>query len=133
MSRPPWKTASRERQPDIPVKDKQFSKADLAISESFEPASITTLDRLRQPEKHTSPIVLTEPGMLIDDNHSQPENPESSIRDSFENREPDSNVTVEIAVHVEKQDSQRISTDEGMQMDERDEQPANPDFGIFEI
>jgi hypothetical protein len=39
-----------------------------------------------------------------------------------DSREPDSNVTVESREHPAKQFSQRISTEEGMQIDESDDQ-----------
>jgi hypothetical protein len=39
--------------------------------------------------------------------------------------EPDSNVTVERDRHSEKHCRQSLSTDEGIQIDESDEQPEN--------
>jgi hypothetical protein len=44
--------------------------------------------------------------------------------------DPDSNDKFESAVHEEKQDLQRISTDAGMQIDSRDEQPEKTDPSI---
>jgi hypothetical protein len=46
--------------------------------------------------------------------------------------EPDSNVTVERDWHKEKQYLPRRSTDEGMQIDESDEQFKNADSSIDE-
>jgi hypothetical protein len=49
-----------------------------------------------------------------------------------ESLELDSNVTVEIALQREKHRSPRLSTEEGMQIDESDEQEENADLAIEE-
>jgi hypothetical protein len=57
--------------------------------------------------------------MQIDDSVSQQRNACPSMHKS---REPDSNVTVEMAEHPQKQPLHSFSTEEGMQMDESEEQ-----------
>jgi hypothetical protein len=52
----------------------------------------------------------------------QNEKTSSSIRRSFD---PDSKLTAEIDLHRAKQDLQRISTEEGIQIDFSDEQTDN--------
>jgi hypothetical protein len=48
------------------------------------------------------------------------------------NLEPDSNVTVAREAHEEKQDRGILSIDEGIQIDERAEQPINAKLSIYE-
>jgi hypothetical protein len=57
--------------------------------------------------------------MQIDESDEQDKKADSSIDESFE---PDSNVTVERDSHPEKQLLPSFSTEEGMQIDESDEQ-----------
>jgi hypothetical protein len=49
-----------------------------------------------------------------------------------ESLESDSNVTVERDLHPKKQFLARLSTDEGMQIDESDEQNQNADLSMNE-
>jgi hypothetical protein len=57
--------------------------------------------------------------MKIDESDEQKENADSAIDESFE---PDSNVTIERDSHPKKQDLPSILTEEGMKIDESDEQ-----------
>jgi hypothetical protein len=57
--------------------------------------------------------------MQIDGSDEQAQEAEFSMRESVE---PRSNVTLESLLHSQKQHLQKISTDEGMQMDDSDEQ-----------
>jgi hypothetical protein len=61
---------------------------------------------------------LMDPGRQIDSSAEQCENPDALTNASFELL---SKVTLERFMHVEKQSSQMISTDDGMQI-ERSEQ-----------
>jgi hypothetical protein len=67
--------------------------------------------------------------MQIDESDEQVKNARGSIRESLQ---PDSNVTLQSAVHRLKHDSQSCSTDDGMQIDESDEQDENADCSIRE-
>jgi hypothetical protein len=58
--------------------------------------------------------------MQIDKSDEQPEKAESSMIERFES---DSNVTAEREEHPEKQYRESRSTEDGMQIDESDEQP----------
>jgi hypothetical protein len=53
------------------------------------------------------------------------EQPEKVLGSIHESREPRANVTVERKEHREKQPWPMVSTLEGMQIDEREEQPTN--------
>jgi hypothetical protein len=61
--------------------------------------------------------------MQIDESDEHSWNAASAINESWE---PDSNVTVERDPHPEKQPMPRLSTEEGMQIDERNEHSQNP-------
>jgi hypothetical protein len=65
--------------------------------------------------------------MEINRSTEQPENAWFSIRD---NLEFDSNVTVESLKQPLKQLAQRTSTEEGMTIDEIDEQPQNAEASM---
>jgi hypothetical protein len=67
--------------------------------------------------------------MQIDESDEQDENANFSIPESLQ---PDSNLTLESALHLRKQLWQRRSTDDGMQIDESDEQDENASFSIRE-
>jgi hypothetical protein len=67
--------------------------------------------------------------MQIDESDEQDENANRSIRETLQ---PDSNLTLESALHQRKQPSQRSSTDDGMQIDESDEHNQNAHFSIRE-
>jgi hypothetical protein len=57
--------------------------------------------------------------MEIDERDEQQQKADCSMDESFE---PDSNVTVRRDEHAEKQESPSVSTEEGMQIDESEEQ-----------
>jgi hypothetical protein len=67
--------------------------------------------------------------MQIESNDRQPQNVPSSIDESFATG---SNVTAESDRHAEKQSSESVSTDDGIQMDESDRHEANASVGIDE-
>jgi hypothetical protein len=67
--------------------------------------------------------------MEIDESASHLEKAEASIWDSLE---PDSNVTSESDSHSEKQRQASVSTEEAMQIDERDAHGENADSSIHE-
>jgi hypothetical protein len=58
--------------------------------------------------------------MQIDDSDGQPRKTPCSIRESFDSAW---NVTVESFAHEEKHSRDRTATDDGMQTEDRDEQP----------
>jgi hypothetical protein len=60
--------------------------------------------------------------MQIDESDEQLQNALHAIHESLE---PDGNVIVESALHSLKQDSPIFLTEEGMQIDESDEQKPN--------
>jgi hypothetical protein len=62
--------------------------------------------------------------MQIDESDEQDENAHFSIRESLQ---PDSNVTLESALHSLKQPSQRCSTDDAMQADAKTGWLVQPD------
>jgi hypothetical protein len=65
--------------------------------------------------------------MMTDESAGQSED-QAPLR--YNSLEPDSNVTLERAVHCLKQALPSTSTEEGMQIDERDEQRQNASFLI---
>jgi hypothetical protein len=68
----------------------------------------------------SSPLSLPSLGVIRSDQAKKRNDQQSAGTD--ENREPDSNVTLQSALHLEKQPSPRTSTEEGMQIDESEEQ-----------
>jgi hypothetical protein len=67
--------------------------------------------------------------MQIDESDSHTQNACFSIRDSLE---PDSNVIIARTPLLEKQDSQIVSTEDGMQIDVSDVHNLNASFSIRE-
>jgi hypothetical protein len=74
--------------------------------------------------KTPSPIPESVAGMQIDGSDEQDENAYAPIRESLQ---PDSNLTLESAVHPLKQRSQRSSTEDGMQTDTKTGHLSEPD------
>jgi hypothetical protein len=72
-----------------------------------------------QSVKHPRGILLTEGGIRIDRNAVQLMNASFSIE---RNRDPDSKENDESLEHLEKQPSQRTSTEAGMEIDRKPEQ-----------
>jgi hypothetical protein len=66
----------------IDESDEQPRNAESAIDESFEPDSNVTLERDSHSQKHLSPSISTEEGMIIDESDEEEANANSAIDES---------------------------------------------------
>jgi hypothetical protein len=80
---------------EIDESDEQSQKASCLIADTVAPISKVTVERFRQPQKHSTEIISTEAGIQIDERDEHHLNPHAPSRDMVE---PGAKVTTHRAL-----------------------------------